>query len=96
MASQTAISDNQMIMFVSYQGSFFILNYWIHEYMYSICSYYIDAEYFTCLVYFAGKCDFKALLSQTQESIDKHGPRISKTTIENILKEEWKVFITNV
>lgn len=47
-------------------------------------------------VYFAGKCDFKALLSQTQESIDKHGPWISKTTIENILKEEWKVFITNV
>lgn len=44
-------------------------------------------------VYFAGKCDFKALLSQTQESIDKFGPGISKTTIENILKEEWKVFI---
>lgn len=40
-----------------------------------------------------GKCDFKALLSQTQESIDKFGPGISKITIENILKEEWKVFI---
>lgn len=43
--------------------------------------------------WFAGKCDFKALLSQTRESIDKFGHRISKITIENILKEEWKVFI---
>lgn len=45
---------------------------------------------------FAGKCDFNALLSQTQESIDKDGPQIFKTTIKDILKEEWKVFITNV
>lgn len=45
------------------------------------------------MTYFAGKCDFNALLSKTQESIDKFAPRISKTMIENILKEEWKVFI---
>lgn len=44
-------------------------------------------------VYFVGKCDFKALLSKTQESIDKFCPGITKTSIENILKEEWKVFI---
>lgn len=43
-------------------------------------------------IYFVGKCDFKAL-SKTQESIDKFGPGITKTSIENILKEEWKVFI---
>lgn len=44
-------------------------------------------------IYFVGKWDFKALLSKTQESIDKFGPGITKTSIENILKEEWKVFI---
>lgn len=44
-------------------------------------------------IYFVGKCDFKALLSKTQESIDKFCPGITKTSIENILKEEWKVFI---
>lgn len=44
-------------------------------------------------IYFVGKCDFKVLLFKIQEFIDKFGFGIIKILIENILKEEWKVFI---